>query len=255
MKTPKVLLRFDDICPTMNWEQWNKAVQMMEAAGTVALIGVIPDCKDPDLMIDAPRDDFWEHIKSLQQKGYTIAMHGYNHVFDIKAKGIVTPLKQSEFAGHPYEEQYDKIIKGKKILSEHGIETDIFFAPAHSYDNNKLKALSNCGFKYISDGKSLYPYTIYGIKCLPCRNGGAAKIGKKGYYTSIFHAHEWVNNFNKHGFLEFEKTLDNYKNCIVPFEIYKNQLCGNQLIQRIDQYLYVLWQNHVRPFLSSCKFV
>lgn len=26
----KILLRFDDICPTMDWKQWKKAVDIMK---------------------------------------------------------------------------------------------------------------------------------------------------------------------------------------------------------------------------------
>ena len=36
----------------MNWEQWGKAKQLLEEKGLVALLGVVPDCQDPDLMID-----------------------------------------------------------------------------------------------------------------------------------------------------------------------------------------------------------
>ena len=183
MEKNKILLRFDDICPTMNWEQWDRAKQLMDEKGVIALLGVIPDCQDPDLNIDKPREDFWDYIKELQRQGFTIAMHGYHHVFDIQASGIVTPKKHSEFAGHPYEIQYEKIKKGKAILKEHGIETVVFFAPAHSYDDNTLKALAANGFKYISDVMSSKPYKRNGIICIPSRSGGIPKIKDNGYYT------------------------------------------------------------------------
>ena len=51
MKKTCILIRFDDICPTMNWEQWAKACALLDAYGKKPLIGVIPDCKDPDLQI------------------------------------------------------------------------------------------------------------------------------------------------------------------------------------------------------------
>ena len=54
MKKLKILLRFDDICPTMNWEQWDRAKQLMNEKGVTALLGVIPDCQDPDLNIEWP---------------------------------------------------------------------------------------------------------------------------------------------------------------------------------------------------------
>ena len=43
-------------------------------------------------------------------------MHGYQHVFDIRAKGIISHKKHSEFAGHPYVVQSERIKKGKDIF-------------------------------------------------------------------------------------------------------------------------------------------
>lgn len=40
-----ILVRFDDICPTMNWEQWNRAVTVLERYNVKPLIGVIPDVR------------------------------------------------------------------------------------------------------------------------------------------------------------------------------------------------------------------
>ena len=56
----KILIRFDDICPTMDYKQWNKAVEVLDKYHIKPLIGVIPDCKDPELSIESPREDFWE---------------------------------------------------------------------------------------------------------------------------------------------------------------------------------------------------
>lgn len=64
----------------------------------------------------------------LAKKGYTIAMHGLNHVFDSPHKGMINNRVGSEFSGHSLEVQLEKIRKGKEILKSHGIETDIFFA-------------------------------------------------------------------------------------------------------------------------------
>ena len=110
----KILVRFDDICPTMDWNQWNRAMKILKLYHVKPLIGVIPDCQDPDLLIDLPRRDFWDYLKALQADGFAIAMHGYLHLYDTNAQGIVNGTSLSEFAGHSYEEQYEKIRKGKK---------------------------------------------------------------------------------------------------------------------------------------------
>ena len=245
MSKRKILLRFDDICPTMNWEQWEKAKQLLDKNKAVALLGVIPDCKDPDLLIDNPREDFWEYVKGLQSQGYTIAMHGYQHVFE---------LGHSEFAGLSYETQLEKISKGKYILESHGIETNVFFAPAHNFDENTLRALSKCGFKYLSDGFSCRPYCKHGIILLPCRTGGVPYIkNQKGHITAVIHAHEWVKPKKYIEWEKLELLLTKYSNDVVSFSVFCNWRNGHVLTQRITEYLYLLIHRKVRSKLSYIK--
>lgn len=107
----KILIRFDDICPTMDWEQWKRAEDLLLQYNVKPLIGVIPDCQDPDLMINKPRVDFWQWLRMKQMEGYTIAMHGYHHTFCSKAHGILNKRINSEFAGLPYNIQYEPQIR------------------------------------------------------------------------------------------------------------------------------------------------
>ena len=242
MNRRNILLRFDDICPTMSWSQWYKAKSLMDKAGVVALLGVVPDCQDPALEIDVAKKGFWDYIKDLKTKGFTIAMHGYQHVFDLEANGLVTKNKISEFAGLPYDIQLEKIKKGKQILNSHGIDTDVFFAPAHSYDDNTLRALASCGFHYVSDGLSSKPYVRHGIKMLPCRSGGIPSItGKNGYLTAVVHAHEWLRKEKAIESSRFEQLLSNNSTDIVSFDDFKNWQSSNCFIQRLTElaYMYV----------------
>lgn len=248
-----ILLRFDDICDTMNWEQWLKAKELLDNYGVKALLGVIPDCKDRDLSIDPPRKDFWEYVKSLQKEGYTIAMHGLYHVFDTEARGIVTKKKRSEFAGHSYEEQYEKIKKGKEIFLINGIETDVFFAPAHSFDDNTLRALRDNGFKYISDGMGSKPYLRNGIICLPCRNAGVPKIKKDELYTVVLHAHEWVRPDKAKAWEDLKKICEKYREEIVKFDDFKLANLGCEYYQIINERLFFLWMAYIKPVLSQYK--
>ena len=65
----------------------------------------------------------------------------------------MVPLNDfSEFAGLGFEQQFAMLEKGKAILESHGIKTDIFMAPAHSYDRNTLNALQKLGFTKMTDG-------------------------------------------------------------------------------------------------------
>ena len=71
-------------------------------------------------------------MKELQKEGWTIAQHGYTHVYTTDEAGLFPLNKFSEFAGVEYSEQYEAVRLGQNILKEHGIETDLFMAPAHS---------------------------------------------------------------------------------------------------------------------------
>lgn len=249
----KILIRFDDVCPTMNWEQFENAIALLKGEKLTALLGVVPDCQDPDLRIDHARTDFWEYIKELQRQGFTIAMHGFQHVFGLKADGIVTKNKISEFAGLSYEEQLKKISAGKAILNSHGIETDVFFAPAHSYDDNTLRALSECGFHYVSDGASCRPYKRRGIICLPCRNGGVPKLKSKGYYTAVLHSHEWVHPQKVSEWLRFQKICNEHGDEIVNFDVFSRWPLGIALLQRINESLYLFCQRNIVPCLIKIR--
>ncbi|MBO5911510.1 MAG: DUF2334 domain-containing protein [Elusimicrobiaceae bacterium] len=249
---PKILIRFDDICPTMNWAQWDRAVEVLNKYGVKPLLGVVPDCQDPILHIDPPRPDFWEYIKKLQKQGWTLAMHGYQHHYDNIAKGLITRRGNTEFAGHPYQLQYEKIKKGKAILESHGIFTDIFFAPSHSYDENTLKALAANGFNYLSDGKTLRAIKRHGIICLPCRGLGSSHFGE--IYTNVFHAHEWSRPEKASGFHELCNLCTQHVQNIVDFEHYKKQPLGWVHEQIVIEKIFILWQYYIYPSLTKMKF-
>lgn len=249
----KILIRFDDICPTMDYEQWSKAVDIIDKYNIKPLLGVIPCCEDRDLFINDEKENFWNYIRKLQDNGYVIAMHGFNHVCDNNSHGIVNIRCGSEFAGYSYDEQADKIKKGKEIMEANGIYTDIFFAPRHSYDLNTLKALRDNGFVYISDGKSCKPIIRNGIKCLPCRASGCPKIKKNGYYTAVFHTHEWTRKDKRQGYNELVELCEKYHDDIVSFNEFSNIEIGSNGVQLIDEKLYLVWEYKIRPVLSFIK--
>ena len=118
--------------------------------------------------------------------GGVIAMHGYHHTFCSKAHGILNKRINSEFAGLPYNIQYEIIRDGKAILESHNIYTNIFFAPAHSYDKNTVRALSANGFKYVSDGKSPMPYNWHGVTFFLLLIKVRLELGEKNIIHQFF---------------------------------------------------------------------
>lgn len=204
----KIAVRMDDITPDMNWENFNFFLGLFEEAGIAPLLGIVPDNRDESLHKDEPREDFYEVMKDLKNKGFSFAMHGCYHIYTTRRGGLFPLNKFSEFAGISYEKQKDMLLHGKEKLKSNGVETDIFMAPAHSYDKNTLKALKELGFAKITDGFGNCPYTYAGINFYPIsfRLGSSLKK-KSGVTTMVIHANtvtevhkaEYKKIFKEHG--------------------------------------------------------
>lgn len=244
-------VRFDDICPTMDFEQFEKAKKLMDKYGIKPLIGVIPDNQDPDQMKNPELPNFWEYIKKLQSEGWVVALHGYHHVYNQPApRTMISGRKHSEFAGNSYAEQYEMIRKGKQILESHGIFTDIFFAPAHTYDKNTLKALAANGFRYNIDGLSRKPYRQCGVINIPCRSfGGPKKCGNK-INIAVNHSSEWTRPDKADGFNQLERFCELNADKISDFKNVKNERIGNFFIQKIIEKVWRFNKN-IRSFVRK----
>lgn len=164
----QLLIRLDDITPDMDWEKFERLAALFEQYQIHPIIGVVPDNRDETLHIQEPRADFWERIRTLQKQGWVIAQHGFTHVYVNKKSGLLKVNPFSEFAGLPYQEQYEKLKEGQEILKKQGIHTTMFMAPGHSFDRQTLRALKTLGFTSVTDGYCSRPYRRDGLIFLPC---------------------------------------------------------------------------------------
>ena len=170
MKSDAVyLLRFDDLCPTMKWEIWDEVEKILNQYQIKPIVAVIPDNQDPAQMCEEERPDFWEKVAQWQRQGWTIALHGYRHVYENKNGGIINANDYSEFAGVEKTEQLARIRAGIAIFDKHGIKVDTWVAPAHSFDFNTVECLKQCGIHIISDGYSDNVFEWKGMKWIPCQ--------------------------------------------------------------------------------------
>lgn len=210
----KIAVRMDDITPDMDWENFNFFLDLFNKAGISPLLGIVPDNRDKNLRRRNAHEDFYELIKELEKKGFSLAMHGCYHVYTTESGGMFPLNNFSEFAGLSYEEQKELLSYGKERLKENGIETDIFMAPAHSYDENTLKALIELGFTKMTDGFGSKPYTYNGMTFYPIsfRLGSSLKK-KSGVTTMVIHANT-VTEADKAGyakiFEEYGKNMISY---------------------------------------------
>jgi hypothetical protein len=204
----KYIIRLDDACPTMDWQKWNRMINILEKYNVKPIIAVIPDNEDKSLEINKPMDDFWGLVKKWHNKSYHIAMHGYNHVYISKEKGLVPFNSRSEFAGVPYKLQKEKIVKSWEIFRSKDLIPNIWVAPAHSFDINTLKILkTHTSISIVSDGLARKPFVKYDFVWIP-QQLWKPRLKKNGVWTICYHP----NTMNEDGFTKLEDFIkDNYK--------------------------------------------
>ena len=183
----KYIMRLDDACPRMDTDKWERIEAILDKYGVHHIVGVIPDCQDPDMDRYPEDPSFWQRGDRWKDKGWCIAMHGCTHVYSTDC-GVINPVNaRSEFAGEPLEVQEEKIRRGVEIMRAHGIEPKVFFAPAHTFDGNTLAALKNCsGIRIISDTVANAPYSMDGFTFVPQQSGRARKLPIK-WITCCYH--------------------------------------------------------------------
>lgn len=218
-----MLVRLDDIAENMNWELMDKCEELFQKYNIKPLLGVIPENKDKDLLSYKKNDNFWEKVKEWKNKGWEISMHGFSHIYDksTNKKDYFNYGGKSEFFGHEYGVQKNKIENGLKKFNSHGISIRSFFAPNHTYDLNTFRALKESGIKNVIDGYGLIPYTEKGLNFIP-----------QLFYKEIFlpfgiqstqiHLNYWTEKEfkkfelfvkkNKDGFISFDQAISEINN-------------------------------------------
>ena len=61
------------------------------------MVGVIPNNQDTELLSYEKRDEFWQIVKHWQNNNWTVAMHGYTHVYDSETrKKIISSMEENQ---------------------------------------------------------------------------------------------------------------------------------------------------------------
>jgi hypothetical protein len=110
------LLRFDDLCPTMAHDRWQRFLPLIEEFGLRPILAVIPDNRDEELNLAPPDAEFWARMRAMEAAGATIGLHGYRHLCELWGRSLLPPHAQTEFAGAPEETQRAWICEGLGIL-------------------------------------------------------------------------------------------------------------------------------------------
>lgn len=208
--TAKFLVRFDDICPTLNWRVWTQVETILDRHAVKPMLAVVPDNRDVKLMIDPPNPDFWPRVRDWQARGWTIAMHGYQHEYTTNDSGIVGLNAYSEFAGLPYADQKRKIENALAILSRENVAAQAWIAPAHAFDQTTIAVLLDHGLRTISDGFYFRPVWKMGATWIPQQLWQFRSL-PFGLWTVCYHP----NRFSEQSIMKLDKDLTRFRGMLV----------------------------------------
>jgi len=182
----RFLLRFDDLCPTVHGERWKIFRGLISEFNLQPILSIVPDNRDPELMVSAPNPGFWEELRALQSAGAAIALHGFHHLCSSPGRSILGLHRNSEFAGVDAETQHEWIREGLRILRRHGLDPRIWVAPRHGFDRHTLQALRAEGIPLVSDGFARVPFVRDGVAWIPQQLWGPVDQ-TKGVWTICIH--------------------------------------------------------------------
>lgn len=209
-------MRLDDASEHMNLNNWIRMKEMLDNYSVRPIFGIIPCNKDPELLEFEVVDNFWNLIISWIDDGWVPAMHGFEHIFETNDGGINPVNHKSEFAGLSLDKQKKKISSGYSVLKEHEIFPEIFFAPAHTFDKNTLRALSEeTPIRIISDTPTWNVYCDGEFCFIPQQSG---RVRKLPFQTVTFCYHP--NTMDDEDFEELNTFLSDYfANFSVPKDV------------------------------------
>ena len=228
----KYLIRLDDACPTMDRQKWQRIEELFDQYSIKPMVGIVPHCEDNKLKINQEDENFWVKARAWRDKGWAIALHGYNHCYISNQPGINPMWNRSEFAGLDIQVQKEKIRKGVEILRGHELTADYFFAPSHTFDENTLKALKEeSTIRIISDTIGRYPYKRTGFWYIPQISGHCVKMPINGIYTFCFHP----NTMSDISFNRLEAFLKDNREDFISFDAINLSLYGKKRL--FDRFL------------------
>jgi predicted deacetylase len=203
----KYIIRFDDICPTMNWDVWQKIEKILIQQRVNPILAVVPDNKDRELIVGEAHSGFWDKVRTWQARGWSIGIHGYQHLYVTDRAGLVPINNRSEFAGLNEPEQEIKLKNALAVFRRERVTPEIWVAPGHSFDAVTLRVLKKLGLNTVSDGFYLRPTTdSLGITYIPQQLWKLRPM-RLGLWTVCYHHNGWTGE----DIAQFELYLRRYK--------------------------------------------
>ena len=142
-------------------------------------------------------------------------MHGNNHVYDkfCKKTDYLGLGGNTEFCGHTYNNQFEKIKSGLDKFKSENLKIRAFFAPNHTFDDNTLLVLQKCGITEVLDGYGLMPYEENDTKFIPQL---FYKILPLPFGIQTFQIH--LNYYKEKDFNILKKFIESNSNKIITYD-------------------------------------
>jgi predicted deacetylase len=245
MTQSRYLIRFDDICSTMNWLVWDAIESHLIRHQVRPILAVVPDNRDSNLIVAPPRSDFWQRVRRWQSKGYIIAMHGYQHQYVNNSGGLMRLTYQSEFASLPRKDQEAKLRSGLAIFSAHGVHVDAWVAPSHSFDKTTVALLAEMGVSVISDGLWRWPFTdANGVVWVPQQLWNFSPK-PAGVWTVCCHHNKWTVREIE----DFAQNLEMYASKITDMKSVIHSFAGRRatLVDHWTAFREWTWNHYMIP--------
>jgi predicted deacetylase len=208
----------------MNWELWTKIESVLVEHRIAPILAVVPDNQDKKLVVGPAKPDFWDEVRKWQSRGWTIGLHGYQHLYVTGNSGIVGIQPRSEFAGLPADVQENKLRRGIEIFRSEGIEPQLWIAPAHSFDLPTVASLRKFGIATISDGLALAPHTDRNGTFWVPQQLWRFRRRPFGTWTVCFHQNHWTYQ----QFDQFRRDIQRYRHSITSLASVKSQYCDRR---------------------------
>lgn len=136
------LFSVDDLHEKVKEEELDEILSLLDETGIKATFFVIPFFREKHMISR-------EKLEKIAEKGHEIAQHGYTHRIQ---KKVAMPWNiTSEFRALTYDEQEERIKKGKEIFEKLGFAVYGFRTPHFSSNFETIEILAKHRFTYLSD--------------------------------------------------------------------------------------------------------
>jgi len=236
----RYLLRFDDMCPTMDHVRWKRFEILLQRHRIRPILSVVPDNLDPVLNVAPADPGFWSKMKQLQDDGWAIAQHGFQHLRDAQGRSLVPLHEHSEFAGMAGATQRTRIESGFALLRSRGLSPTVWVAPRHGFDLTTIECLRAVGIAVVSDGFARFPYRQHGLFWIPQQMWSPAPK-REGVWTICVH----LNSATESRLAELESFISS---CAASFTSVEELQCeyGRRSMSMEDRAFAFCWLRMVR---------